>query len=232
MLLPVHPPARRTTLIAALLALVGLAATVHVSVLVEEAAATRRERCVAHSNDSLARARLVTGHGAPVTVIGDSWSVGLGVGAAASWPVHLPGEVHVAGFSGSGFSPTASHCGEHSYAVRVARVVPRGAGLVVVEGGLNDTDQSTEAISRGFHRLVDELEERDVARVVVVGPAPAPARAEAVPRVDRLLADLAAATGVDYVSAADWQLSYLRDGLHPDPAGHREFGALVAAALG
>lgn len=233
MLLPVHPPARRTTLLAALLALLaGLAVTVQVSAQVAEAAATRRDRCVAHGNDSLERARLVTGHGAPVLVIGDSWSVGLGVGATSSWPSRLPGRVEVAGFSGSGFSPTSSHCGAHSYAVRAARVVPHGAPLVVVEGGLNDTDQATEAISRGFHRLVEELEARDVARVVVVGPAPAPARADAVPRVDRLLADLAAGAGVEYVSAAGWQLSYLRDGLHPDRAGHHEFGDLVAAALG
>ncbi|HEX8779809.1 MAG TPA: GDSL-type esterase/lipase family protein, partial [Nocardioides sp.] len=163
---------------------------------------------------------------------GDSWSVGLGVGAAASWPTRLPGEVHVAGFSGSGFSPTASHCGSFSYAARAQRAVPHGTGLVVVEGGLKDTDQAGASIARGFQRLVAELEARDVARVVVVGPAPAPARADAVPRVDRLLADLAAAAGVEYVSASGWQLTYLPDGLHPDPAGQREFGDLVADALG
>lgn len=221
-------PSRRTTLLAAMLTVLAALVVMQVA----DSAQARRERCDAHRQDSLARARLVTGRGAPVVVVGDSWSVGLGVGGAASWPTRLPGEVHVAGFSGSGFSSTASGCGPHSYAVRAARAVPVGTGLVVVEGGLNDTDQSTEAITVGFEALVRTLQAREVARVVVVGPAPAPARADGVARVDRLLRGLAAAAGVTYVSAVDWDLDYLPDRLHPDVAGHREFGDLVAAALG
>jgi len=223
-----HRPSRRTSLVTALLTV--LVATVLV-VQVADTAAARRERCDTHRQDSLARAGLVTGHGAPVTVIGDSWSVGLGVDGGDSWPTRLPGEVHVAGFSGSGFSRAASRCGPVSYAVRAAAVVPAGAGLVVVEGGLNDTDQPDAAIRTGFEALLRVLEERRVERVVVVGPAPAPARGDAVPRVDRLLAALAAAAGTEYVSAAAWELGYLPDGLHPDTDGHREFGDLVTAAL-
>lgn len=220
-------PTRRTTLVAALLTVLATVLVVQVA----DSAQARRERCDAHRQDSRERAGLVTGQGAPVTVIGDSWSVGLGVGAADSWPTRLPGEVHVAGFSGSGFSSEASSCGAVSYAVRAAAVVPAGAGLVVVEGGLNDADQPDSAIRQGFEALVRVLDQREVERVVVVGPAPAPARGDAVPRVDRLLADLAAAAGTEYVSAAAWELGYLPDRLHPDAAGHREFGDLVAAAL-
>jgi acyl-CoA thioesterase-1 len=70
---------------------------------------------------------------------------------------------------------------------------------------------------------------------VVVGPAPAPARAAEVPRVDRLLSHLAAKYAVAYVPVMDLDLPYLDDGLHLTAAGHREFGDAVAvriAALG
>lgn len=227
-------PARRT-LTGALLGLL-LAVTLTTVILgqVEDAAATQRERCQQHREDSLRAARAATGgtSGPETVVIGDSWSVGLGLhDPAQAWPSRLPGRVSVAGFSGSGFSAAASHCGPVSYAVRAARAVAPGTAVVVVEGGLNDVDQPPAAVALGFTRLVRLLEEREVGRTVVVGPAPAPLRAASVPRVDRLLAGLAAAAGVEYVSAADWQVDYLPDRLHPDVDGHRAFGDAVTAVL-
>ena len=144
--------------------------------------------CGRHALQAAQRAEVVTGSGTPVVVVGDSWSVGLGLERpAGSWPSRLPGRVTVAGFSGSGFSRTASPCGDESFGTRAA-AAPL-AGLVVVAGGLNDYDRSTTAITLGFARLMSRLEGR---QVVVVGPATAPSRASAVPRVDRLLARLAA----------------------------------------
>lgn len=215
--------------------LLAAALTAVTLVHVEGAAATQRERCQQHREDSLRAARATAGGttGPETVVLGDSWSVGLGLGdPTQAWPSRLPGRVSVAGFSGSGFSGAASHCGPVSYAVRAARAVTAGTAVVVVAGGLNDVDQSAAAVAIGFTRLVTLLDAREVGRTVVVGPAPAPSRAASVPRVDRLLAGLAAATGVEYVSAADWQVGYLPDRLHPDAAGHREFGDRVAAALG
>ncbi len=102
------------------------------------------------------------------------------------------------------------------------------ADLVVVEGGLNDFDQSTAAITAGFEELMESLSGH---RVVVVGPPSAPARATAVPRVDRLLASLSRSSGVAYVRTTDWSLPYLDDGLHLTPAGHELFGNRVAEAI-
>ncbi len=186
-------------------------------------------RCQQHRAESLARAAVVTGSGAPVLVIGDSWSVGLGLDdLERSWAADLPGEVHVAGFSGSGFSARASSCGRVSFHDRAVSALVTRPGLVVVEGGLNDHDQPTAAIERGFRALMADLAGQ---RVVVVGPADAPSRTTTVPRVDALLAELSGEYGVPYVATTDLDLDYLADRLHLTEDGHREFGAAVAERI-
>lgn len=187
------------------------------------------DRCDRYSQDSRDRAAQVTGEGQRVIVIGDSWSAGLGLDRpVGSWPSRLDGAVHVAGFSGSGFSAHASDCQRVSFAERAADAVRGGADLVVVEGGLNDYDQPDADIRAGFARLMRAL---DGHRVVVVGPATAPSRAAEVPRVDRLLADLSADSGVAYVPTSGLDLAYLDDGLHLTIEGHEAFGDHVADAI-
>ena len=188
--------------------------------------------CERFTAESAARAQQVTGRGERLVVIGDSWSAGLGLDRPArSWPSRLPGRVHVAGFSGSGFSAGASPCGDVSFADRAGAVVT-GADLVVVEGGLNDWDRSDAEIRAGFTRLVRVLRAADVPRVVVVGPASAPSRAARVPHVDALLARLAEQYAVGYVSTADLELDYLDDRLHLTELGHRAFGDAVSRRIG
>jgi acyl-CoA thioesterase-1 len=185
--------------------------------------------CARFAQDQRVRAAADSGSGPHVLVIGDSWSAGYRLPAPqASWPVRLPGRVHVDGFPGSGFSVGASDCGPVGFDQRVLRDLRLDptAQLVVIEGGLNDFDQSEAAISDGFHRLMARLHGR---RVVVVGPASAPSRAAAVPRVDRLLASLCEHAGVPYLSTVGLELSYLPDRLHPDQAGSDAFGDAVAA---
>jgi acyl-CoA thioesterase-1 len=186
-------------------------------------------RCTVHREDARERAALVTGSGERAVVIGDSWSVGLGLDdLEGSWPSRLDDETHVAGFSGSGFSEGASPCGRVSFADRATAALRGGADLVVVEGGLNDYDQPSAAVEHGFDRLMRTLAGH---RVVVVGPAAAPSRARAVPRVDDLLARLSAAYAVPYVPTSDLELPYLHDRLHLTEAGHAEFGDAVAARI-
>lgn len=186
-------------------------------------------RCHQHRVDSRERSAIVTGEGSPVLVIGDSWSVGLGQDdLGTSWASRLPGEVHVAGFSGSGFSSRASGCGRVSFADRAPTALGTRPALVVVEGGLNDVDQPVAAIDRGFRDLMADLVGHDV---VVVGPADAPSRSRAVPRVDALLAQLAEEYGVPYVRTSDLDLPYLGDRLHLTADGHREFGDAVAERI-
>ena len=203
-----------------------LVATLLTVQLVERAGADG-SYCARHAAQASERAGIVTGSGDPVVVVGDSWSVGLGLERlGSSWPSRLPGRVSVEAFSGSGFSRTASPCGDESFATRAAAVP--GTGLVVVAGGLNDFDRSTTAITLGFGRLLTALEGRDV---VVVGPATAPSRAAEVPRVDRLLARLADDSGIPYVATSDLRLPYLPDRLHLTAEGHAMFGDAVARRL-
>lgn len=217
---------RRPLLLAACLLLVVATLAVH---LAARAGGADGSRCERFAAASVQRAAAVTGTGRPVVVIGDSWSVGLGLtDPVASWPSRLPGRVRVAGFSGSGISADASPCPRSSFADRASAAVHGGADLVVVEGGLNDVDQSDAAIRAGFDRLMVPLAGH---RVVVVGPAAAPSRADRVARVDALLADLAARHGATYVRATGLALDYLPDGLHLTPAGHRTFGDAVARAI-
>jgi acyl-CoA thioesterase I len=204
--------------------LVGSLLVFHLS-----AAATDARHCARLAKASAQRAATDTGLGDRVVVIGDSYSVGHGLDRPArSWPSQLEGRVHVAGFSGSGFSDRASGCGAVSFADRAAEAIHGGAELVVVEGGLNDFDQSSADISAGFARLMQVLDGREV---VIVGPVVAPSRAAEVPRVDRLLAGLARTAGATYVRTSGLDLDYLDDRLHLTEAGHRELGEYVAAAL-
>lgn len=186
-------------------------------------------RCQQHRIDARDRAHLVTGEGPSVLVIGDSWSIGLGQDdLGSSWAGRLPGEVHVAGFSGSGFSAHASGCGRVSFADRAPTALTTRPDLVVVAGGVNDYDQPAAAIDSGFRDLMEALAGHPV---VVVGPADAPSRTRAVPRVDALLARLTQEYGVPYVRTRDLDLTYLDDRLHLTEAGHRAFGDAVAERI-
>lgn len=187
------------------------------------------DRCAVFAKSAAQRAALVTGSGTEVLVIGDSYSVGAGLRPHDSWPVRLPGRVRVDGFSGSGFSAGASPCGDLAYASRAPGSVRPGTALVVVEGGLNDTDQPLADLEAGAARVLDGLAGTPV---LVVGPPSAPARDRGLVRaVDAALARAAAAHGASYLSMAGVDLTYLDDRLHPDAAGHRVFGDRVAAEV-
>jgi acyl-CoA thioesterase-1 len=217
---------RRTAVVGALFVFVVVSVLVlHVA----DRSSAGLDRCDRFTADSATRASEVTGSGRRVVVIGDSWSAGLGLDrSVGSWPSRLPGTIHVAGFSGSGFSEHASICGAVSFADRAAAAVRGGADLVVVEGGLNDFNQPDADIRAGFARLMRVLKGE---RVLIVGPASAPSRAAAVPHVDALLASLATRYDVAYVRTTGLDLPYLDDHLHLTPAGHQAFGDYVAGQI-
>lgn len=196
------------------------------------ASAESRDRCTRFAAASNAReARVAGGSGPRVLVIGDSWSVGLGLAdPSRSWPAQLSGErVRVDGFSGSGYAATASPCTGASFAQRAREAARRPYDLVIVEGGLNDFDRPVAEIRSGVRRVLAAFEGTPV---VMVGPASAPSRRRGVQRVDGVLAAEAQRAGARYVSTKDLALTYLPDRLHLTAEGHREFGEFVASAIG
>lgn len=192
---------------------------------------TLAARCDGLAAVSAERGSAPSGAEADLLVIGDSWSVGLGLpDPAAAWPSRLPGRVHVAGFSGSGYGRTSSPCDGASFAARAVGALGTVSAdaPVVVEGGLNDWDATDAAITLGFEHLMRVLRGHPV---IVLGPPLAPARAAFMGRVQALLERLSTGAGVRFVPTSQLDLVYQPDGLHPTPAGQQEFGDAVAAAL-
>jgi acyl-CoA thioesterase-1 len=213
----------RHRLLLGLLAIV--LATVASTTLLARAGA-RPDPCATKGERAQERRALVTGSGPRVLVVGDSYSVGAGLRPDQSWPVRLPGRVHVDGFSGSGFTVGASPCGDVSYATRAAARDLAGVDLIVVEGGLNDADQPLADLDAGYERLMRALGDRPV---LVVGPPAVPLLPyDDVAAVDARLAELTASHGAPYLSMLGTTLTFQPDRLHPDAAGHRVFGDRVA----
>lgn len=212
--------------------LVVVAACTGVFFSLDRAGSDEPPHCARNAAASDVRAAAVSGTGTRVVVIGDSYSAGWGLDdPSGSWPAMLSGEVHVDGFSGSGFSAGASACVGVAYADRAPAAVSSvrgGPDLVIVQGGLNDTDQPLADVRSGVRRLLATLQGREV---VLVGPPTAPVYERLVGRIDSLLAAEAARAGAAYISMLDVELDYLDDGLHLTADGHRAFGAHVAATL-
>lgn len=138
-------------------------------------------------------------------VLGDSWAAGLhadparALGQVAAARLHWA--VTVDAVSGTGYVTDAG--GGAAYADRVARVEPSvRADLVVVQGGSNDRDASQAELAAGARRTLRALGSRfPAAPRVMLGPGPDPEPVTAEQRaVDDVLADVAEAEGVPYIS--------------------------------
>lgn len=187
--------------------------------------------CPAYAADSLDRQLHPTGSGRRIVVIGDSYSLGVGLrDPSMAWPSMIPGRVQVFGFGGSGFSRDASLCGSDvAFARRAPEALQTDPDLVVIEGGLNDTTQPSDLIRTGFRDLLAQVGGRPT---LVIGPAPAPDRVSGAARVDAILREESARAGKPYLSMLAEHYVYLGPKrLHIDLASHRAYAHRVAAAL-
>lgn len=119
-------------------------------------------------------------------------------------------------------------CGPNAFEDRIDRLVDTGADTLVIQGGLNDVSAEPESLRRSAAAVLDAAEA--VPRVVVVGPMDVPGR-DGEAAVDVALAEEAAARGMTYVSALDWDLPVGRDRIHLTPAGHAEYAERILGAL-
>lgn len=186
--------------------------------------------CARFAAESVARNSVVTGKGPRVVVIGDSWSTGYGLDdMRKAWPAYLDGEVHVAGFSGTGYDEATMHnCGPLAFADRAPGAVRNGADQVVLEGGINDANLPLRDTEKGFRRTLQELKGYDV--VVLSAPA-VPTRAKRLVRVNNMLRRVSREMGATYIDVFDLKLPYQADHVHPTVRGHRIFGKAVARRI-
>lgn len=168
-----------------------------------------------------------------MAVIGDSYTQGVGLAdqQRQAWPTLLGSAkrltTYVDGIGRTGFT-NGGFCGGQEYEKRIDALLTARPELVIVQGGLNDTDASDEEIDSTAEHVLSAL--AGVPRVVVVGPPPAPSVPGAT-RVDALLQRVTTSAGRQYVSTVHWNLPYLPDQLHLTSGGHAEFARLLSESI-
>jgi lysophospholipase L1-like esterase len=179
----------------------------------------------------------VTDGSPTIAVLGDSYSLGIGVsGPEAAWPAALGGrlgaEVFVDGVGGTGFT-TRGFCPDDpiTYGERVA-ADPPDAEIVVVQGSVNDAlGGRPDDVGEAARELLGDLE--GVPTVVVVGVPVIPAAEAAELRaIDAALLQAAEEAGRVHVPLVDAGIAILPDRVHPTLEGQQRIAELVAAAIG
>jgi lysophospholipase L1-like esterase len=178
---------------------------------------------------------LIPGGPRRVYVLGDSYAQGAFLDDprrswARTFAETTGATVQVDGLSGTGFVADG-FVGDHSFDQRLARALAWAPDVLVVQGGNNDLLVPLGSVEVAAEALLTATSDR---QVVVVGPAPMPARAgSALDDVDRTLGEVTKRSGAKYVQASRWAaLTFMADDTHLTQAGHDLFGRQVAAALG
>lgn len=187
--------------------------------------------CSDYVQESRVREARVTGTGERVTVLGDSYALGVGLAdPTQDWTSLVPGQIRVFAFGGSGYGADSSPCGvEYSFGRRALAAMRSKPDLVVLAGGLNDIDQTDDAIRAGF---ADVLAVVGDVPALVVGPAAPPSRAAKARRVDEVLHRAADEAGLLYVSMVDQKFAYVgARRIHLSLESQRDYAAVVAEAI-
>lgn len=190
--------------------------------------------------------------GARVVVVGDSWSAGYGatVPETQNWASvaadRLGWRLTKFALGGAGYTREGTYAdykGDYRYCLRKAREVypeSKDAVLVVIQGGINDTDLRLKPapLTAAFEDTVRVARQLyPDAQVVALGPmAPTDPYEEAVGQVDGTLAEAAQDADVPYLDAYDlgWFDAERREGLvkvkivHPSTGGYALIGKTFA----
>ncbi|MFL0411979.1 SGNH/GDSL hydrolase family protein [Microbacterium paludicola] len=168
-----------------------------------------------------------------VAVLGDSYSAGDALSDRGQrWTDVLPSldpelTVRLDAVPFTGFVNRGA-CGPNAFTDRIDRIVAEADDALVIQGGLNDVFAEPATVAESVRDVLDAA--AGTEHVVVIGPTDAPAReGEAV--VDAVLEREAAARGMTYVSALQWELPFGPDRLHLTADGHRAYAEKVLDAL-
>lgn len=174
-------------------------------------------------------------------VFGDSYTEGNGADSSETTFAHTAADrlrwpVETDGRGGTGFLNAGP--GGETFAQRLPSLeVEAEPNVVIVQGGLNDRDQSGDLTSAAREVLALARQQFPGAQLVLLGPVdPAPPNS----RVASVVADLteaAATEGVPFIDASGWLTPEnvgeygLGDGLHLSQAGHDYVGSRLAEAI-
>lgn len=176
-----------------------------------------------------------------VSILGDSYAVGIGAPQGAGYQDILTTSLcwvtNLSGQSGTGFgNPGAEDRDVGPFPTRTAAVASTKPELILVQGGMEDvrrSDVRAEADAT-FTQLKSEAPD---ARIVVVGPtAPPAANHDEISAVRDAIKAAANAANVTFIDPIEegWLANpalYGIEGLHPTAAGHKEFAASIRAQL-
>lgn len=216
--------------VAGILALVILAGATYTGYRGYKDAQFKRQACAVIKDQQAERGPIIDipGDGERVAVIGDSYSSGDTLANYRdAWPFAFAAatgtSVTLSGIGWTGFVDSGV-CDTDAFGTRLA--VTDNADVVIVQGGLNDTDTASEVQAAA----AELLQMIDAPRIVVVGPVDAPA-VNGEKAVDTALHNAADTAGAEYVSALDWSLTFGSDQTHLDPQGYASFAGDVADAM-
>lgn len=214
----------------------------------ETAARRRRIRLALCAAVVFAATSLTTGtaHAAApplkVSIIGDSFSAGVGASAGAGYATVLAArgcwDSNLVAESGSGYAASPNPFVSLQRVTKAASTLP---DVIVIQGSGNDRgDARLFAAATGLYATFRVIAPQ--ARIVVVAPTGAPnAKHDNIDAIRRTLRDAAQLAGVTFLDprAEGWlnfSTDYAPDGIHPNTRGHarmadRLFDDLVALGI-
>lgn len=162
-----------------------------------------------------------------VSIVGDSFSVGVGASNPLAGYAHLVGargcwNLNLVARSGSGYAASPD---PYVSVPRVAAVAVTIPDVIIVQGSGNDRgDSRMFAAAAGLYLTYRVVAPQ--ARIIVVGPTGAPnAKQQNIENIRRNLRDAAAVAGATFIDpmAGGWlnaSTDYAGDGIHPNTRGH------------
>ncbi|MDO5743504.1 MAG: SGNH/GDSL hydrolase family protein [Micrococcaceae bacterium] len=222
----------------AALALVGGggAAALQVRKNIQQADGVQRQvaQCEAIKRTINSQGSVVTlGEGSQtVAILGDSYAAGDYLDSPADgWVGQLADAkdwaVQVDAIGGTGFI-NGGPCLTHKFGARVDSILATDPDVVLIEGGLNDHGRPSEALAAAVSALLDDF--AAVPSIIVVGPTNAPAITDDE-AVDTAMRQAVESKGRTYVSAYDWELEFLPDGIHMTKDSHARYASKLGAAV-
>lgn len=176
-------------------------------------------------------------------VLGDSYAEGAGADWETGWVNRISDQmcwtlVKVSAQGGTGYVASRSDPGHVSFPNRVDRVATDHPGIILVQGGLNDTTAPSEEITSAAAATFADLARRAAgATIVVIGPVQTPMTDPAeVARVGAAIAAAATERGVHYLDPVKegWVADaryFVDDGFHLNPDGYGEYARKLGDAL-